>query len=140
VSGASPVGRFRPDQRIRKRLEFRTAQERGRRVTTANFVLLVSYRDDSEKKARLGLVASKKVGCAVVRNRAKRLVREAFRVSPDLFAPGVDLVVIVRRSLDNLKRDDVIAEWRAVERVIRKRTHEAEIDRGHRDRHEPSAS
>ncbi len=43
---------------------------------------------------RLGIIASKKVGDAVRRNRAKRLIREAFRKHKHAFPPNVDLVVI----------------------------------------------
>jgi len=46
--------------------------------------------------ARLGVVASRKVGPSVVRNRAKRLVREAFRLHPEVFHAGIDVVIIVR--------------------------------------------
>jgi ribonuclease P protein component len=102
--------------------------------------LLVSSRDDANDRPRLGLVASKKIGVAVVRNRAKRLVREAFRTNPDLFSPGTDLVVIVRRSLEKLKRDDVVAEWRSVAHVIRKRTREAEGDKNRRSDEKVSGS
>ena len=47
----------------------------------------------------------------MARNRAKRLVRAAFRALPGLLEPGIDLVVIVRRPLGELRLADVIAEW-----------------------------
>lgn len=130
MSGLSPVGPFPPSERIRKRREFRAVQNTGRRVTTAHFVLLLSAREsEAEGRPRLGIVASRKVGTAVVRNRAKRLVREAFRTVRDLFAPGIDLVVIVRKPLEKeLKRDDVAQEWRAVAHVVRRRTADARAD------------
>ena len=45
---------------------------------------------------RLGLSVSRKVGSAVVRNRVKRLLREAFRTSAAALPPGLDLVVVAR--------------------------------------------
>lgn len=45
---------------------------------------------------RLGLSVSRKVGSAVVRNRVKRLLREAFRTSASALPPGLDLVVVAR--------------------------------------------
>jgi ribonuclease P protein component len=116
---------------IRKHLEFQRAQGSGRRVTTSHFVLVL-YSREAGSLARLGIVASRKIGNAVTRNRAKRLVREAFRKTSDLFSPGIDLVVIVRRPLHELKLDDVVAEWRAVASVVKKRTAEAATDRAAR--------
>lgn len=48
---------------------------------------------------RLGLVVSKKVGGAVVRNRARRLLREAYRLHQHDFVQAVDLVLVARPSI-----------------------------------------
>lgn len=70
---------------------------------------------------RLGITVTKKVGCAVVRNRAKRLVREVFRQLSRSLPQGVDMVVIVRKPLHGLTTPDVIRQWRgAQERLHRK--------------------
>jgi len=90
-------------------------------------VLLVYARDESGV-TRLGIVASRRVGSAVVRSRAKRLVREAFRATRELWMPGIDLVVIVRRPLENMKLADVEREWRDVAPLARKRMDEAGRD------------
>lgn len=103
------------------------AQKAGRRVTIPHFVLLLYARDESGL-ARLGIVASRKVGIAVTRNRAKRLVREAFRSTRDLFQAGIDLVVIVRRPLDRMKLVDVVEEWRAASGAVLKRSSDARRD------------
>jgi ribonuclease P protein component len=136
VRAESTAGGFPPSARIKKRLEFGAAQDGGRRATTAHFVFLLYARNDKDAPARLGIVTSRKIGNAVVRNRAKRLVREAFRGSRDLFASGIDVVVIVRRPLTNLKLGDVVAEWRRATPVIAKRTGEAEGDRRRRQDHD----
>ncbi len=57
---------------------------------------LVSAPGDSVR-ARLGIVVTKKLGGAVVRNRWKRVIRETFRLNRDLLSSGGDHVVIVRR-------------------------------------------
>ena len=60
--------------------------------------------------ARLGIVASRKVGPAVVRNRCKRLVREAFRLHPEVFPAGIDVVIIVRPGTHLLGREELEGE------------------------------
>ena len=66
------------------------------RTTAGDACLLIYGRPNDAGHARLGLSVSRKVGKAVVRNRWKRLIREAFRTSPDRLPPGLDLVVIPR--------------------------------------------
>ena len=120
-AGTPAKGRFPARSRVRKRAEYLSIQERGQRVSTPRFVLILSARDDSAEP-RLGVTASRKVGNAVVRARAKRLVREAFRATRELFAPGIDVVVIVKRSTEESKLDTVIAEWRAAKPQIDRKT------------------
>jgi ribonuclease P protein component len=109
--------------RVRKRAEFDRIQKGGARVPTRSFVLIVAARSD-RGPARLGITASRKIGGAVTRNRAKRLVRAAFRVHAGLFPPGIDLVVIVRKPPGTLKTADVAAEWQAAEKHITRRIRE----------------
>jgi len=128
LPGPRATRRFPHSARVRKRREFEAAQDGGRRATTPHFVFLLFARAETNGPARLGIVASRKIGNAVVRNRAKRLVREAFRSSRDLFRPGIDVIVIVRRPLAPSKLSDVVSEWRAAAHVIEKRSNEAERD------------
>lgn len=61
--------------------------------------------------SRIGIVVTKKVGNAIVRNRVKRLCRECFRLWPDFVPPGIDLVVIAREGAGELRLADVRDEW-----------------------------
>jgi ribonuclease P protein component len=110
--------------RVRKRAEFDRIQKGGARVSTRSFLLVVAGRSD-RGPARLGITASRKIGGAVVRNRAKRLVREAFRALGELFPPGIDLVVIVRKPPGAMKAADVANEWRRASKELRSRIEEA---------------
>jgi len=133
VGELRPSGRFPPLRRVRSRRDFLRIQSLGRRVTTPHFLLLLWVSNptgSATAPARLGITASRRVGGAVLRNRAKRLVREAFRATPELWFPGLSLVVVVRSALVDMRLADVVAEWRAAERAIRRRAVEARRDRG----------
>jgi ribonuclease P protein component len=60
---------------------------------------------------RLGIAASQKIGNAVARNRAKRLVRELFRDCKPL--KGLDIVVIPRREMLEASWRNIQADYRA---------------------------
>jgi ribonuclease P protein component len=83
--------RFRPDDRIRKQHDFERVYQA--RLYAADDVLVVNGDANGLDRTRLGLSISKKVGNAVVRNRWKRLIREAFRLSRERLPAGVDLIV-----------------------------------------------
>lgn len=114
ISAAYPKSR-----RLRKRRDFLRVQDKSARVTTRHFTLLLAP-SPPQGACRLGIVASKKVGCAVARNRVKRLLREAFRTNPSLFPDGVDLVIVARPAPD-LGLSDVIAELAGIGSLLRRR-------------------
>lgn len=115
-----PTGRFPAAARVRKRAEFLSIQQRGQRVSTPRFVLILSA-NSAAGSARLGITASRKVGNAVVRARAKRLIREAFRATRALWPAGIDVVVIVKRSPGDSKLESVVAEWISAQPQIERR-------------------
>lgn len=101
--------------RVRRRSEFRAVQAACHKVTTRHFVFLLHVRKEAESgHPRLGITASRRVGHAPHRNRAKRLVREAYRATRDWWPHGLDLVVIVRWLEPTTRLDDVVREWQRV--------------------------
>lgn len=93
-------------------------------MVTAHFVILLQAQAEPCVAPRLGITASRKVGNAVIRNRAKRLVREAFRSTQSLWPFGMDLVIIVRSLREGTKLADVTREWCAVANAIESRARE----------------
>ena len=112
------------ERRLRKHAEFVRAQRSGRRIGTPHFTLLVAAQPPPPRPARMGLVVSRAIGNAVRRNRVKRVCRECFRLSTWL-PEGVDLVVIARAGAPELGLEEVRAEWRAVERLLKARAADA---------------
>ena len=94
-----PARLSQPPARLKTRPDFARAS-RGGRVHSRSFSLQVFRRDpvgDPVLGCRIGLTVTKKVGCAVERNRIKRRLREALR-APDLAAlPDHDYVIVARR-------------------------------------------
>lgn len=89
------AARFRPQQRLRTPAEFERVYRA--RVTAADGLMVLYGLPNDGPHVRLGLSVSRKVGNAVVRNRWKRILREAFRLQTANLPPQTDLIVVARR-------------------------------------------
>jgi ribonuclease P protein component len=88
-----------PIERLKKRAEF-LAAAKARAVARGAVLVQARDRADGTDLVRLGFTATKRVGGAVVRNRAKRRLREAARaLVPTLGRAGHDYVFIARGSV-----------------------------------------
>lgn len=86
---------FNRSERIRRRVEYQRIYDQGTKVHGRSFTLF--QLPNGLPQGRLGIAATRKLGNAVTRNRAKRMVREIFRRNK--VAPGVDIVIVPRREL-----------------------------------------
>ncbi len=86
---------FPKRSRVRKQAEFDRVYQQ--QAYAADGMLVVRGCQNGLSHARLGLSVSRKVGNAVVRNRWKRLIREAFRTSPTKIPVGLDFVARPRK-------------------------------------------
>ena len=81
---------------IRKSRDFK--QVYNRRRSMANRLLVLYIRENGLPESRLGISISRKVGCAVLRNRLKRIIKEHVRLRQAEIAFGYDLVIVVRKA------------------------------------------
>jgi len=105
---------LRPPDRIRRRPEFLQAYEQG--TKHHGRYMTVFARPNASDRPRLGVSATRKLGPAVVRNRAKRRARELFRRRRP--SAAIDLVIIPRRDFDTVPFEQLEADYHAAVRRV----------------------
>lgn len=109
---------LRRAQCLRHDRQFREAYAKSAPLRGHHMVLFL--RDAPDASARLGVVASRKVGNAVERARAKRRLREVFRLNRHLLPPGFrpDIVLVARRSILSAPWPRLVADYAALVRRL----------------------
>ena len=88
---------FRKKEHILKSKDFRAVYNKGRSFKKSGFVLLVMPNNLTHD--RLGFsISSSNIKLAVIRNRVRRLFREAYRKNKPIFKPAFDMVLVVRKN------------------------------------------
>ena len=90
---------------LRRDRDFSSIYKKGKSVGD-KFVVVFSKKNNLPYN-RTAFLASKKVGNAVARNRARRLMKESYRSLCDQLVPGYDLIFIARNTINNSKCADV---------------------------------
>lgn len=90
--------RFSRSLRIKKGRDFTRLRAQGNRLTLG--CLVANWQPLNPGTAsRLGVITSRRIGGAVVRNRARRLMRECFRLHKEQLSKPVDLILVARPSI-----------------------------------------
>ena len=96
--------------RLSRSRDFDAVYRHGRSVSTCFLVLYWFQREDPDEEPRLGLAVPKSLGGAVISNKIKRRLREAWRARLETVPPGRDYVLIARPGLAEAA-DTRGAEW-----------------------------
>lgn len=104
MPGEAPTGRrlrLTQAQRLERSWEFERARKEGERVVKGCLILNWRSAGNAQDKqvSRVGVVTSRKIGNAVMRSRARRLLREVFRRHQHDFVRSFDLVLVARQSI-----------------------------------------
>jgi ribonuclease P protein component len=112
--------RLKPCERIRRKKDFLSLYKKGSRFRGRYFNLV--YLPSSLGYSRVAVVASKKIGGAVERNRIKRWMRENFRMNKRLIEEPTDIIVIARPEIRVAVRAEVMAALDAAFTKISEKT------------------
>lgn len=99
-------------KRLRTQRDFQQVRTQGKRAQCGPFILQWRRRAPDEAPGRrLGVIASKRVGNAVKRNRGKRLMREIFRNNESAIPAAIDIVIVLRAGYDQFSYAELEARF-----------------------------
>lgn len=100
-----PISVMKAYTKLKQNWEFRRAYNRGAALVAPSYVL---YAVKGKKgQIRLGITTGKKIGTAVSRNRAKRVITAAFGSCLPHLPSGYDFVIVARTRILNVKSNEV---------------------------------
>ena len=101
---------------VKENYEFRRIYRKGKSVVTP--YLVIYCQKNRQGKTRLGVTVSTKLGKAVIRNRARRRLREVWRLHLPQMQPGWDIVLVARsRCVEGIYQKMEKAYLRALEEL-----------------------
>lgn len=116
MAGGSEGSSFPKEERLLTRRDFLRVQGRGRKIATPHLIGVAL--PSREKRRRVGLTVSTKVGNAVERNRVKRWLREIVRHQKEALPPEMDVVLIARPGAANAGLPRLERDFREIARRL----------------------
>jgi ribonuclease P protein component len=111
---------FTPQERIRKKKDFLHLYKKGKRYRGKYFILI--YLSNELTFSRVAVVASKKLGNAVQRNRTKRCLRALFRRNKELLEKPFDLIFIPRKEIHEAKWQNLEEDYMAALKYLHQKS------------------
>jgi len=111
---------FTPQERIRKKKDFLHLYKKGNRYRGKYFILI--YLSNELTFSRVAVVASKKLGNAAQRNRAKRWLRTLFRRNKELFQKPFDLIFIPRKQIHEAKWQNLADDYKTALKILHRKS------------------
>ena len=90
---------------IKSNKDFMKIYKKGR--FSANYLITVYFVPNKSPYNRIGITTSKKIGNAVQRNRARRIIRAAYRNTEKLFPIGFDIIFVARPDIISVKSTNI---------------------------------
>jgi len=111
---------YRPQERIRRKSDFSELYKRGR-CDRGRYFNLIHLPNDLGH-ARMSVVASRKVGNAVQRNRIRRRAKELFRRNKDLLTSPIDLLLVSKKEMRDASWADLGGRYAEALRSLGRRS------------------
>ncbi len=97
MAGSSARLQLPRSRRIQLSRDFARVRNQGQRLAVG--CLIANWLPRQGETHRIGVITGKKIGGAVIRNRARRLLRESFRLHQHELCQPVDLILVARNSI-----------------------------------------
>ena len=102
--------RFPKSARLNRASEFARIKAEGQ-TSHGKYFVLGSLQTEEKLPARIGLITSRRIGCAVERNRVRRRLRELARKSRLEIKQGLQLVLVARRRAVSASFSELEEDW-----------------------------
>lgn len=103
------MSEYSREMRVCKSSDYRYILNNGRKYNSKSFILFSCKKKSGP--TRLGIIVSKKVGGAVLRNYLKRVFRDIYRNEYDILCNHLDIVIILKKNAENFSFTQLKSEF-----------------------------